>query len=485
MSTGRFPIGHVLGNYRLVRTLGEGGGGTVYEGEHVALGRRMALKVLHSEIATPEIVDRFFDEARAVNQIRHPNIVDVEDLVRAETGEHYLVMELLAGEDLRSALSRERVLAPARVSRLGEQIARALAAVHRCGVIHRDLKPENIFLTRDAEGGEVAKLLDFGIAKFLHEQPGTSEGVTHGTPEYMAPEQILTSGVPDRRADIYALGMLLYECVTGAPAFRATTTEAILRGQLTAGVVPPSERRGEPVPAALEAVILRCLEKDAAHRFVDCDALADALHADVDLASGRRRAVRERTVPGRARTVPGGERRGLRMMPMFAIASLVLAVAAIALALYYLPRSEERAATTVAPPSGVPASPVVHRPPPAPATEAPPTHFQVALSSTPAAAQLFLGDVSLGVAPTIAQIPIGSAPVTIVARFSDGTEVVHTLVPDRPVAHIAFTKPGYKPIRRPRASPRSRRASRPASARRGSGRSSGAGHAAAPCRCDR
>jgi serine/threonine-protein kinase len=139
MSTARLPIGHVLGNYRLVRTLGEGGGGTVYEGEHVALGRRMALKVLHPEIATPEIVERFFDEARAVNQIRHPNIVDVEDLVRAETGEHYLVMELLAGEDLRSALSRDRVLAPARVSRLGEQIARALAAVHRCGVIHRDL----------------------------------------------------------------------------------------------------------------------------------------------------------------------------------------------------------------------------------------------------------------------------------------------------------------------------------------------------------
>jgi hypothetical protein len=303
----------------------------------------------------------------------------------------------------------------------------------------------------------------------------------------MAPEQILTSGVPDRRADIYALGMLLYECVSGEPAFRAETTEAILRGQLSAGVVPPSQRRGEPVPAALEAVILQCLEKDAAHRFADCDALADALHAAVEVASGRHRASGRRlTVPGRAPTVAGGKRRAFRMTPVIAIASLALAVGAIALALYYLPRSEERAAATIAPPSMPgPTTPVVHRPPPAPATEAPPTSFQVALSSTPEAAQLFLGDLALGVAPTIAQIPIGSEPVTIVARFTDGTEVKHRLVPDRPVAHIAFTKPGYKPIRRPRASPRTRRASSPPSVRREIARSSGAEPAAAPCRCDR
>jgi eukaryotic-like serine/threonine-protein kinase len=437
MSTERLPIGHVLGNYRVVRTLGEGGGGTVYEGEHVAHGRRRALKVLHAETATPEIVVRFFDEARAVNQIHHPNIVEVEDLVIAETGEHYLVMELLAGEDLRTTLGRENVLAPARVSRIGEQIARALAAVHRCGVIHRDLKPENIFLTSDAQGREVAKLLDFGIAKFLHEHPGTTrEGVAHGTPEYMAPEQILASGVPDRRADIYALGMLLYECVTGRPAFRASTTEDILRGQLTGPVVPPSQRRGEAVPEPLETVILRCLEKDASKRFADCDELADALQDDAEPVASRRHSS----------PAPAVRRGTRRLFPALAAASLVGAVAAIALALYYLPRSRERAATTIAPAStpdrSMPAAtPTVARPPAAPATEAPPTNIQVALSSTPAGASLFLGDVSLGVAPTIAEIPIGSEPVSIVARFPDGTEAVHTFVPDRPVAHIAFTKP--------------------------------------------
>ncbi|HEY5950252.1 MAG TPA: protein kinase, partial [Kofleriaceae bacterium] len=119
----RLPLGHVLGSYRLIRKLGEGGVGTVYEGEHIRLGRKMALKVLHPETASAETIVRFFNEARAVNQIRHPNIVDVEDFVTADTGEHYLIMELLAGEDLRSVLSRDGVLAPERVSRIGEQMA--------------------------------------------------------------------------------------------------------------------------------------------------------------------------------------------------------------------------------------------------------------------------------------------------------------------------------------------------------------------------
>jgi len=148
----RLPIGHVLGNYRLVRKLGEGGVGTVYEAEHVRLGRRMALKVLHPETATAEVIVRFFNEARAVNQIRHPNIVDVEDFVTADTGEHYLIMELLPGEDLRTVISRHGVLDPGRVSAIGEQMASALAALHHYGVLHRDLKSYNIFLSRDQDG---------------------------------------------------------------------------------------------------------------------------------------------------------------------------------------------------------------------------------------------------------------------------------------------------------------------------------------------
>jgi hypothetical protein len=227
-------------------------------------------------------------------------------------------------------------------------------------------------------------------------------------------------------------------------------------------------------------VILRCLATDAAMRFADCDELADALRDEANGDLPRSRA-------------PGPRGRTHRMVPAFAIGAIAVAVASIALALHYLPHADERAAATVAPAAAVQgrAAPATTTdattaaPRSAPATEAAPTHFQVALSSSPPAAQLFLGDVSLGVAPTLAEIPIGTEPVSIVARFPDGTEVVHTLVPDRPVAHIAFTKPGTRPVKRPRASRRTRRASSQPASRRGTGRSSGAVRAAAPCRCDR
>jgi len=450
----RLRLGHVLGNYRLIRKLGEGGVGTVYEGEHVRLARKMALKTPHPETASAEVIVRFFNEARAVNQIRHPNIVDVEDFVTAESGEHYLIMELLSGEDLRTVISREGVLPPARVSALGEQLASALAAVHRCGILHRDLKPDNIFLTRDKDGHEVLKLLDFGIAKFLDErqQGMTREGLTLGTPEYMAPEQILTSGKPGPRADLYSVGMLLYECVAGAPAFTATTTAAILRGHISDPVVPPSARRGEPIPAVLEAAILKCLEKDPTNRFADGDALAAALRSEraVDLVTPRYKA--------RAETQVTRKSRALQMLPAFAMA-------AAAAVLHFAPGPGRTARAAPAPvvataptpapppaPAPAPVPPPVEEKPAAaesgsaeievkPAGEQPPTSIQVALSSNPEGAELFLGEQSLGEAPTIAEIPIGSEPVSLVAKFPDGTEVVQTIVPDRPLPHIAFTKP--------------------------------------------
>jgi eukaryotic-like serine/threonine-protein kinase len=435
----RLRVGHVLGNYRLIRKLGEGGVGTVYEGEHVRLGRKMALKVLHPETASAEVIVCLFNEARAVNQIRHPNIVDVEDFVTADTGEHYLIMELLPGEDLRSVISREGVMAPERVSAIGEQMAGALAAVHRCDIVHRDLKPDNIFLSRDSNGREIAKLLDFGIAKFLAEGEGmTREGLTLGTPEYMAPEQIVTTGKPGPGADIYSLGMLMYECVAGAPAFTATTTAAILRGHISEPVVPPSHRRGEPLPPVLEAAILKCLEKDPANRFASGDELAAALRSDRAV-----QLVTPRFVPSAARRAS----RALQMLPAFAMA-------AAALALHLAPRSDEHARAAAPAQPAVSAAPAVApavRPPSDPlptkqlAAEPAPTHIQVALSSSPEGAALFLGETALGEAPTLAEIPISSEPVALTARFADGTEVVQTIVPDRPLPHIAFKKPAPAP----------------------------------------
>jgi eukaryotic-like serine/threonine-protein kinase len=436
----RLRLGHVLGNYRLIRKLGEGGVGTVYEGEHIRLGRKMALKVLHPETASAETIVRFFNEARAVNQIRHPNIVDVEDFVTTDNGEHYLIMELLAGEDLRSVITREGVMNPIRVSAIGEQMAAALGAIHRAGILHRDLKPDNIFLIRRPDGSEKAKLLDFGIAKFLTDKEGmTRAGMTLGTPEYMAPEQILSSGTPGPRADIYSLGMLMYECLAGAPAFTATTTAAILRGHISEPIVPPSHRRGQPLPPVLESAVLKCLEKDPANRFADGDQLAMALRADraVEL-------VTPRFKPGK----PQRKSRALRLLPAFMMA-------AAAAVIHFLPQ-DDRAVAAPAPPIVVapvkPAevAPVVAEPvEPAPAAASPEpaalAQIEVTLVTSPEGGQLFMGEQALGESPAIATIPIGTEPVTLVAKFADGSQVTQTIVPDRPIAQIAFVKTQKKP----------------------------------------
>src|SRR3569623_1810260 len=154
-------LGHVLGNYRLIRKLGEGGVGAVYEGEHVRLGRKMALKVLHPDVAGAEPIARFFNETRAVNEIKHPNILDVEDFVTAVTGEHYLIMELLVGEVLRTVISRDGLLSPSRVTKIGEQVASALAANHRAGIVHRELKPDNNYQNQK-DGEEFVLFFVFG-----------------------------------------------------------------------------------------------------------------------------------------------------------------------------------------------------------------------------------------------------------------------------------------------------------------------------------
>jgi serine/threonine-protein kinase len=430
----RLRLGHVLGNYRLIRKLGEGGVGSVYEGEHIRLGRKMALKVLHPDVASAETIARFFNEARAVNEIKHPNILDVEDFVTADTGEHYLIMELLAGEDLRTVISRDGLLSPTRVTKIGEQVGSALAAIHRKGIVHRDLKPDNIYLIKKS-GEEFVKLLDFGIAKFIDDKQGlTREGMTMGTPEYMAPEQILTSGKPGPQADIYSLGMMLYECLAGAPAFTATTTAAILRGHISEPVVPPSQRRGEQLPAVLESVVLKCLEKDPQHRFKSAEEVVAALGAD--------RAVEVITVSRPAAPAVTAKKKGtsraLQMLPAFMMA-------AAALVLHMMPRASVEPRASAAPP---PAHPVVAAAPApvpaAPAAEPPapaPTKIDVTLMSKPAGADMYLGDEPLGQSPVTASIPMSGTPIALVARFADGVEVTQTIVPDRPLPTITFEKP--------------------------------------------
>ncbi|HVV82936.1 MAG TPA: serine/threonine-protein kinase, partial [Kofleriaceae bacterium] len=221
-------LGELLGNYRIVRKLGEGGMGEVYLAQHEGIGTHVAVKLLFPHISTETAhVDRFFNEARAVAKIRHAGIVKISDVGFTPTGRAYLLMEFLEGESLSDRIARGPLPLPA-ACELGRQIASVLAATHATGVIHRDLKPDNIFLVPDLEqpGGERAKVLDFGIAKLTgalaHGLPTQSQS-TMGTPMYMSPEQWGDASKVDARADIYSLGCIVFEALAGRPPFQASS----------------------------------------------------------------------------------------------------------------------------------------------------------------------------------------------------------------------------------------------------------------------
>jgi len=289
---GAEPIaGDVLGQYRILGKLAQGGMGVIYKAQHVRLGRHVALKVLKPDLVRrSDVVQRFFAEARAVNEIGHPSIVDIIDFVEVVDADPplvYMVMELLTGEDLGRRIRARGPLEPAFAAVIADRIADALAATHRVRILHRDLKPENVYLLDSEDGSLKVKLLDFGVAKAFGErkrQDMTDPGSAVGTPAYMAPEQVLELDL-DERTDIYALGLLLYEMLTGSVPFHATSYGEVLIKQVKER--PESIRRrrsaGTAVPPALERVVMTCLEKEPARRFQNMGQVRAALAAAVDL----------------------------------------------------------------------------------------------------------------------------------------------------------------------------------------------------------
>jgi len=253
--------------------------GAVYEADDLVAGKRVALKVLHLRFArSPEVVRRFTREARAAASIGHPHIVAVTDF-GAHEERPFLVMELLRGETLGARVARELTLAPAAACHVVGQVLSALAAAHAIGVVHRDLKPDNVFL---CEGSGDAKLLDFGVSKF--HPPGeraelvTQDGVPIGTPSYMAPEQWTGQRDVDRRADLYAMGAMLYELLTGSLPFEARSTGQFYGVVVHGTAPPPAPSAVAPeVPAALDAVVLQAVSRDRALRFQTAEAFLDAL----------------------------------------------------------------------------------------------------------------------------------------------------------------------------------------------------------------
>ena len=272
------PPGTRLGKYQLVRRLGAGGMGTVYEAIHAEIGKHVAVKVLAPAVAAMEGARaRFLREAQLTSKVRHPHAVDVTDM--GTEGDHsFLVMELLSGEDLATRMSRAGRIEPHELVDITLAVCSAVAAAHRAGIIHRDLKPQNIFL---AEGphGLVPKVLDFGISKGLDSSTSralTSTGSVLGTPYYLAPEQVVDNRMSSPFSDQYAIGIILYECLTGARPFEGESLFIVFQAIVAGSPIGPRQHRPE-LDAALEAVVLRAIEVDPARRFPSVEELGRAL----------------------------------------------------------------------------------------------------------------------------------------------------------------------------------------------------------------
>ncbi len=268
----------VAGKYELKRLVGSGAMGAVYEGVHVDIGKRLAIKVIRPEFCgAPEIVARFRREARAASAVEGDHIVQIYDFGRDDRLGLYMVIEYLEGEDLEARLARERWIGEAEAAAIGVQIGRGLARAHAAGVIHRDLKPANVFLVRRDDGTTHVKILDFGISKFEPDVPPpggaeptlTAFGTTLGTPQYMAPEQCEGKDDVDGRADVWAMATLLYEMLAGEPAVPAAGGHIGVMTRVVREDIPPLASRASWVSSRLAAVVDAGLVRDRNRRIPD------------------------------------------------------------------------------------------------------------------------------------------------------------------------------------------------------------------------
>lgn len=297
--------GSQVGEYQVTGKIGEGGMGIVYAGIHPVIGKKVAIKLLNLALSQdPMMVQRFVQEARAVNQIQHHNIVDIFAFGQLPNGRHYFVMEYLQGRSLKHRLQADPPVSYAEAFQILISVCDALAAAHNTGIIHRDLKPDNIYLVDGRPAEHLVKLLDFGIAKLLRRGDGegsqTRTGAPIGTPFYMSPEQCRSKTI-DARSDVYAMGVIVFEMFTGRLPFAGPDYIDTVNGHLM-GTPPLPTDYVAGLPIDLESLILRCLEKDPDHRPANAGEIAEALRAVAAAAPA------EATLPPRvhasAETVP-------------------------------------------------------------------------------------------------------------------------------------------------------------------------------------
>ncbi len=458
--------GTPVGEYKIEKKLGEGGFGSVYRAVHPLIGKTAAIKVLNRQYSSnPQMVSRFIAEARAVNQIRHRNIIDIFSFGKLEDGRQYYVMELLEGMTLDRFVKQEGRVSPEVAIPILRGIARALDAAHAAGIAHRDLKPENVFLVFDEDGGIFPKLLDFGIAKLLAESMGghkTRTGTPIGTPHYMSPEQCRGKNV-DQRTDVYSFGILCHEVLTGRLPFDGEDVMDLLVKQTTAPA-PSLSSVAPELSSELDRPVLHMLEKDPAARPPSIVAAVEALaaaaiasgyavtaapqrvdrprsgdgqgtvgairtgpHTPADAALAEAKTMlhadTSKTLLGSEKDVPPAPRK--RTALYLGVAAAAAALAAVALVAFRSPSAEPDrgqamvATTVVTAAPGTGAAPATAAPTAAPTavvTPAVDTEIDVEIQSAPEKAEVFADGQRLGIVPGPFKLKRGSDKIKLTIK---------------------------------------------------------------------
>ncbi len=449
-------IGRVInGRFEVISRLGAGGMGIVYRARQVGMDRIVAIKTLLKDRATDDkVVQRFKNEARAVSRLNHPNTIRIYDFGQMEDGTLYFAMELLEGRSLDRAIRQDGPFAARRTLHVMAQMADSLAEAHSKGIVHRDLKPENVYLSQVGDDPDFVKVLDFGVARMREQDSSqgtmTQAGVIFGTPRYMAPEQARTMAV-DARADIYALGIIWYELLTGRTPFDADSPLAILMKHIQDHVPPMAVARPDvSVPAEVEAMVMKCLEKSPDRRFQTAAALGVEIRSALDHLDGRYERVvfvdrgapagpaGEAVPPWEAEVVVVRRRRPAALLIVIGLLALVGAGAGVAWTMY----SRGHAASVASPADVIadaaPAAAVAVVPPAAPvpadtrdAAADVQKNVRIRFVTDPPGAEVRTGDRLIGVAPVFVDMP----PSDVETVFTFTLEGYRTLelaaVPDQ------------------------------------------------------